>query len=56
MVAREHYGSIGIYGVVTAAVGAGTIAGSLVGITRRPRRPMRLAFLCVMLWPLSALL
>ena len=56
VVAREHYGEIGVYGVMTAAVGVGTIAGSLVGIAWRPRRPMLLAFLCVLLWPSSALL
>jgi MFS family permease len=56
VVAREHYGGIGVYGIVTAALGVGTIAGSLVAITWRPRRPMRLAFLCVLLWPLATLL
>jgi hypothetical protein len=40
---------------VTAALGAGTIAGSLVGISWRPRRPMRLAMLCVLPWPLATL-
>src|SRR4051794_31117073 len=54
--AREHYGGIGVYGVVGAALGAGTIAGSLVGIRWRPRHPMRLAMLAILLWPAATIL
>jgi MFS family permease len=55
-VARAQYGGIGVYGLVSAALGAGTIAGSLVGIRWRPRYPMRLAMLFVLLWPLASIL
>jgi MFS family permease len=54
--AREQYGGIGIFGVVGAALGAGTIAGSLVGIRWRPRYPMRLAMLAILLWPAVTIL
>ncbi len=56
VVAREQYGHIGIYGVVSAAVGIGTIAGSLLGIGWRPRFPMRGAMLAILLWPASTIL
>jgi MFS family permease len=56
LVARVQYGHIGIYGLVSAAVGIGTIAGSLLGIAWRPRFPMRAAMLAVLLWPASAIL
>ena len=55
-VAREQYGGIGIYGLMAAALGAGTIAGSLIGIGWRPRYPMRLAMLFILLWPAATLL
>ena len=55
-VAREQYGGIGVYGLVSAALGAGTIAGSLIGIRWRPRYPMRSAMLFVLLWPLATIL
>jgi predicted MFS family arabinose efflux permease len=55
-VARTHYGSIGIYGLVAAGMGAGTIAGSLIGIRWRPRYPMRLGMLFVLLWPVATVL
>jgi hypothetical protein len=56
LVAREQYGEIGIYGVVSAVLGVGTIAGSLLGIGWRPRFPMRAAMLAIILWPAAAVL
>ena len=56
LVARVQYGHIGIYGLVSAAVGIGTIAGSLLGIAWRPRFPMRAAMLAMLLWPAAAIL
>ena len=56
LVAREQYGDIGVYGLVSAALGLGTIAGSLLGIGWRPRFPMRAAMLAILLWPAAAIL
>ncbi|HLB21452.1 MAG TPA: MFS transporter, partial [Solirubrobacteraceae bacterium] len=56
VVARAQYGDIGVYGYVSAAVGLGTIAGSLLGIVWRPRFPIRAAMLAILLWPASAIL
>jgi hypothetical protein len=56
VVAREQYGEIGVYGAVAAALGIGTIIGSLLGIGWRPRFPMRAAMLAILLWPGAAIL
>jgi MFS family permease len=56
LVAREQYGEIGVYGAVSAVLGIGTIAGSLIGIGWRPRFPMRAAMLAIILWPAAAVL
>jgi MFS family permease len=56
VVAREQYGEIGVYGLVSAVLGIGTILGSLLGIGWRPRFPMRAAMLAILLWPLVAVL
>jgi MFS family permease len=56
LVARAQYGQIGVYGYVSAVLGIGTIAGSLLGIAWRPRFPMRAAMLAIILWPLAAVL
>jgi MFS family permease len=55
-VAREQYGGIGVFGIVSAAFGAGTIAGALLGLSWRPRHPMRMAMAFAVLWPLSTIL
>ncbi|HEY1449766.1 MAG TPA: MFS transporter [Solirubrobacteraceae bacterium] len=56
LVAREQYGEIGVYGLVAAVLGVGTIAGSLLAIAWRPRFPMRAAMLAIVLWPAAAVL
>jgi MFS family permease len=56
VVAREQYGEIGVYGLVSAVLGVGTIVGSLLGIGWRPRFPMRAAMLAILLWPAVAVL
>ena len=54
LVAEEQYGSTGVYGAVTAALGAGTVAGSLIGMRWRPRHPMRMGMAFVLAWPAAA--
>ncbi len=56
VVARQRYGSVAVFGVVASALGAGTVIGSLVGGRWRPRYPMRMAMLAILLWPISAIL
>src|ERR1019366_5651484 len=56
LVARQQYGHIAVYGWVEAALGFGTILGSLLGVVWRPRYPMRLAMLAMSIWPLSSIL
>jgi MFS family permease len=52
VVARSQYGHIGVYGLVAAAFGIGTVVGSLIAIRWRPRHPMRYAMIAAVLWPL----
>ena len=51
-IAKETYDSAAVFGIVTAAFGAGALAGALIGLRWRPRRPMRAAFLMIAVWPL----
>jgi MFS family permease len=51
-IAEETYDSAAVFGIVTAAYGAGALAGALIGLRWRPRHPMRAAFLVVAVWPL----
>ena len=56
LVARQQYGHVSVYGFIEAALGLGTIAGSLLGIGWRPRFPLRMAMLAILLWPVAAIL
>ena len=50
VVAEENYGGTDVYGIVTAALGAGTIIGSIVGIHWRPLHPMRVGLVLGAIW------
>jgi MFS family permease len=50
-VAEDHYGGAGAYGLLAAAMGAGTMLGALLGFRWRPLHPMRAAFLGALPWP-----
>ncbi len=56
VVARQRYGHLGVYGVIEGAVGFGTVIGSLIAISWRPRYPMRLAMLATLVWPLASIM
>jgi len=55
-VAEQHYGSTGVFGLLVAAMGAGTIVGALTGFGWRPLHPLRMGMLLVLPWPASACL
>ena len=50
-VAEDRFGSTGIYGLLAAAIGAGTMIGALLGFRLRPRHPMRVGMIVVCAWP-----
>jgi len=49
-IAEDNYGGTGVYGVVEAALGAGTILGAIAAIRWRPQRPMRIGLVLAALW------
>jgi predicted MFS family arabinose efflux permease len=50
-VAEEEYGSSGIFGLLAAVMGAGTVLGAVLGFRWRPLHPMRAGFLWCLPWP-----
>jgi predicted MFS family arabinose efflux permease len=52
-ISLEHYDTRAIYGILASAMGAGTIAGALVGFRWRPRHPMRTGMLLALPLPIS---
>jgi MFS family permease len=49
-VAEEEFGGTGFYGVLAAALGAGTVGGALIGLRWRPERPLLMALVCNLPW------
>lgn len=52
-VAEHEYGSVSVFGVMEAVMGAGTLVGALVGVRWRARRPMVFGFLAMLPWPIT---
>jgi MFS family permease len=53
IVAREQYGDLAVFGVLSAVFGAGMVVGALTGIRWRPRYPMRRAMTFILLLPIG---
>ena len=54
-VAEDGYDSTGVYGVLAAVLGAGTILGALIGFRWRPLYPMRTGMFLALAWPAATL-
>jgi MFS family permease len=54
-VAEEEHGSRAAYGLLAAALGAGTLVGALIGFRWRPLHPMRAGVLFCLPWPLATI-
>ena len=54
LIARDVYGTTGVFGWLEGVAGAGAVIGSLVGIRWRPRRPLLTGLVLVLVWPLQS--
>ncbi|HZU39589.1 MAG TPA: MFS transporter [Solirubrobacteraceae bacterium] len=54
-IARDVYGSAGVFGGLEAAAGVGAVVGAVAALRWRPRRPLRTGMLMVLAWPLNDL-
>jgi MFS family permease len=52
-VARDVYGSAGIFGLIETITGAGALIGALAGIRWRPRHPVAAGLLLALPWPVQ---
>jgi MFS family permease len=51
VIARDVYGSVGVFGVVETVVGIGAVCGALAGMRWRPVRPLLAGMLLALMWP-----
>jgi MFS family permease len=54
-VADQEYDSSGVFGVLAATLGAGTMLGAAIGFRWRPLHPMRMGTFLALAWPASTL-
>jgi predicted MFS family arabinose efflux permease len=55
VIARDHYGGAGLFGVLESVAGAGAVIGALIGIRWRPARPLLTGLLLASVWPLQGI-
>jgi MFS family permease len=56
LIARQSYGSAGIFGVLESVAGAGAVLGAVVAVRWRPAHPLFTGLLLVLPWPVMATL
>jgi MFS family permease len=52
-VARDVYGSAGVFGVLETLAGVGAVAGAIVALRWRPRHPLLVGLVLIMSWPVN---
>ncbi|MBV9194939.1 MAG: MFS transporter [Solirubrobacterales bacterium] len=53
LIARDAYGSAGVFGLCESAAGVGAVAGAIAALRWRTRRPLAVAVLLTLGWPLQ---
>jgi MFS family permease len=53
VIARDVYGSAGVFGLLEAAAGVGAVCGGVLGLRWKPARPLRAGMLLVLAWPIQ---
>jgi MFS family permease len=52
-IARDLYGSAGVFGWLESAAGVGAVCGAVLGFRWRPARPLQAGLLLTLAWPLQ---
>ena len=53
IIARDHYGGAGVFGLLESVAGVGAVIGALAALRWQPERPLRAGLLLVLVWPLQ---
>lgn len=52
-IARDVYGSTGVFGLLESVAGLGAVVGAVIGLRWRPARPLMTGMLLVLAWPVQ---
>jgi len=50
-IAEQHYHHSNFFGLLATAMGAGSVAGALLGLRWRPRQPLKAGLIAIVIWP-----
>ena len=53
LIARDQYGSAGVFGLLESIAGVGAVIGAVLAIRWRPARPLRAGLLMILAWPIQ---
>ncbi len=53
VIARDHYGGAGLFGVLESVAGVGAVVGAVIALRWRPRHPLRNGLLLTLAWPIQ---
>ena len=53
IIARDQYGSAGVFGVLESVAGVGAVVGALLALRWRPRHPLAAGLLLTLAWPVQ---
>lgn len=53
IIARDHYGGAGVFGVLESVAGIGAVLGALIALRWRPRHPLMVGLLLTFAWPVQ---
>jgi MFS family permease len=54
-IARNAYGSAGVFGLLESCIGVGSVCGAVVALRWRPRHPLRTGMMLIFAWPINDL-
>jgi MFS family permease len=52
-IANDVYGSAGVFGALESLIGIGAVCGAIAALRWRPRRPLVVGLLLILVWPLN---
>ena len=55
VIARDHYGTAAVFGVLESLAGLGAVGGSVAGLRWRPRRPVFTGMTLALVWPVECI-